>query len=127
VYLVCQKQGVDYVGKRAKAVSSDQNVATPGVTNSVVYSAGINSAGGILTEIGDFINGNCSCSSGSYSCSFVPGAFTSTPSCQITNPNNRDRTVLYPTESTSSLTWVIRTQSGVGVCESVKIFCHGVK
>jgi hypothetical protein len=28
--IICQKQGVDYVGKTAKAVASDQNLATPG-------------------------------------------------------------------------------------------------
>jgi hypothetical protein len=28
--IICQKQGADYVGKTAKAVASDQNVATPG-------------------------------------------------------------------------------------------------
>ena len=36
--LICQKQGVDYVGKTAKAVASDQNVRTPGVTNAVIQS-----------------------------------------------------------------------------------------
>jgi len=127
VNIICQKQGVDYVGKTAKAVASDQSLRTPGVTNAVFYSAGISSAGAILTEIGDFINGNCSCSSGSYSCTFVSGSFTSTPSCQITNPNSRDRNVLYPTESTSSLTWSVLTQAGTGVCEAVKISCHGIK
>jgi hypothetical protein len=38
VNLVCQKQGVDYVGKTAKAVASDQNLRTPGVTNGIVSS-----------------------------------------------------------------------------------------
>jgi hypothetical protein len=30
--IICQKQGADYIGKTAKAVASDQNIATPGVT-----------------------------------------------------------------------------------------------
>ena len=57
--LICQKQGADYIGKTAKAVASDQNLRTPGVTNSVVYSSAISSNGTVSNEIGDFINGNC--------------------------------------------------------------------
>jgi len=32
VEIICQKQGSDYIGKVAKAVASDQSIATPGVT-----------------------------------------------------------------------------------------------
>jgi hypothetical protein len=32
VRIICQKQGVDYIGKTAKAVASDQSIATPGIT-----------------------------------------------------------------------------------------------
>ena len=32
IVVSCQKQGADYIGKTAKAVASDQNIATPGVT-----------------------------------------------------------------------------------------------
>jgi hypothetical protein len=38
--IICQKSGADYIGKTAKAVASDQNLRTPGVTNAVVFSLG---------------------------------------------------------------------------------------
>lgn len=38
INIVCQKQGVDYIGKTAKAVASDQNVRNPGVTNAISFS-----------------------------------------------------------------------------------------
>lgn len=57
--IICQKQGVDYIGKTAKAVASDQNVATPGVTKAVMYSSTIANNGTVSKEIGDMINGNC--------------------------------------------------------------------
>jgi hypothetical protein len=45
-YLSCQKQGVDYVGKTAKAVASDQNVRSIGSTGmdlqSVYFGSGAN-------------------------------------------------------------------------------------
>lgn len=42
ISVVCQKQGSDYIGKTAKAVASDQNIATPGMTKvkSCYYSFG---------------------------------------------------------------------------------------
>jgi hypothetical protein len=43
--LSCQKQGVDYIGKTAKAVSSDQNVKSVGLTGAVVNSCEWTSAG----------------------------------------------------------------------------------
>lgn len=38
IRVICQKQGADYIGKTAKAVASDQNLSTPGLTKAVVYS-----------------------------------------------------------------------------------------
>ena len=36
--ITCQKQGVDYIGKTAKAVASDQNLRTVGIINGEVFS-----------------------------------------------------------------------------------------
>jgi hypothetical protein len=38
VYFSCQKQGVDYIGKTAKAVASDQNTRTSGAVNTELFS-----------------------------------------------------------------------------------------
>lgn len=126
VNIVCQKQGVDYIGKTINAVASDQNLRSPGVTKAVFYSAGLTSAGVPLIEIGDFLNGSCTCATGVFSCSFNTNTWATTPSCQITNPSTRDRTILYPTESTASLSFTVQNTAGTGICEAVKISCHGV-
>lgn len=42
--VICQKQGADYIGKTAKAVASDQNLRSPGVTNGIVLSASVGSS-----------------------------------------------------------------------------------
>jgi hypothetical protein len=44
VNIICQKQGADYIGKTAKAVASDQNLRTPGLTNGIVLSASVGSS-----------------------------------------------------------------------------------
>lgn len=50
--LICQKQGVDYVGKTAKAVASDQNISTPGTIKSTLCSAKISATGVISDQKG---------------------------------------------------------------------------
>ena len=45
VNLICQKQGVDYVGKTARAVSSDQNLRSPGLTKAVINSCAFTNNG----------------------------------------------------------------------------------
>jgi hypothetical protein len=50
--IICQKQGVDYIGKTAKAVASDQNVASPGTIKSTLCSAKISSTGVISNQKG---------------------------------------------------------------------------
>jgi hypothetical protein len=44
-HIICQKQGADYIGKTAKAVASDQNDRTPGITNAVEVSANVTCSG----------------------------------------------------------------------------------
>ena len=122
--IICQKQGVDYVGKTAKAVASDQNMATPGVLKAVFYSAFTSGAGVISNEKGDFLN-TCSCTAGTFTCSFNSNKFSSAPNCLIGNADIRDRYSHSISTSTSSLTW--RLQDGVGnnYCLQQTIQCHG--
>jgi hypothetical protein len=75
-YIICQKQGVDYIGKTAKAVASDQNTRTPSVTNSVIYSAKISTAGAVTNLVGNLFSSSCSLSgtnNNRKTCSFTPG------------------------------------------------------
>lgn len=50
VNIICQKQGVDYIGKTAKAVASDQNIATPGATKIKACYYSFGGAGSTLTS-----------------------------------------------------------------------------
>jgi hypothetical protein len=47
--IICQKQGVDYVGKTAKAVASDQNLSAVGVTKGTMVSFGFGGATELAT------------------------------------------------------------------------------
>ena len=125
--IVCQKQGVDYIGKTAKAVASDQNIRTPGVTKAVFYSAKISSAGAVSDELGDFLSGSCSCATGNYTCTFNTSTFASTPNCGVPSPGTTaDRSAYNVVESTSSVTFRTSNAANTGQCLAVELFCHGV-
>ena len=94
--VICQKQGVDYVGKTAKAVASDQSLRTPGATNVVQYSGFFSSAVNSTTAC---TTGTCAMSggltgsatatfvsTGKYSLAFPVGSFNgnSIVSCAFT-------------------------------------------
>ena len=67
--IICQKQGVDYIGKTAKAVASDQSLRVPGTTNYVTYMASLecdnasqilHQDGNWISSIGNIASGQCS-------------------------------------------------------------------
>ena len=127
----CQKQGVDYVGKTARAVASDQNWRTPGVTNSVVYSASISSTGSISSEFGDFINGNCVVTSTNvFTCSFNSGVFASSPVCQVSaiGVSGSSRSIyIAGVPSSTSVTYLTYNTSGpTAVALNAQLTCHGI-
>jgi hypothetical protein len=129
--IICQKQGVDYIGKTAKAVASDQNLRTPGVTKGVVYSAFIGAAGTIVSELGDFISGSCTVASTNvYTCNFNAGIFASDPFCQLTvmgasGAARNGYIVTNPT--TSSITYLTYNTSGATpTALNAFLTCHGV-
>lgn len=82
--LICQKQGVDYIGKTAKAVASDQNVRSIGSTNvdiqSVYFGGGANcstvcSSGNctICNQVGSKITSVSFVSTGAYNLNGIDG------------------------------------------------------
>jgi hypothetical protein len=129
--VICQKQGVDYVGKTAMAVASDQNLRTPGVTNSVVYSAYIGASGTVVSEIGNLINGNCTVASTNvFTCTFTSGIFASDPVCNLTvmGASGASRSAyIVSSPTTSGLTYLTYNTSGpTAVALNVQLTCHGV-
>jgi hypothetical protein len=124
----CQKQGVDYIGKTAKAVASDQNIRTPGIVKSVLYSAELSASGVVSSERGDFINGNCTNAAPSI-CTFNSGAFASTPNCSVTSNGGTLGTFCQfgAKPSTSSASITCANDSGGNFTTSLikTIICHG--
>lgn len=127
--LFCQKQGVDAIGKTAKAVASDQNDRTPGLTDKVTYYADITGAG-VVTEInGDWLNGNCS-GSGAYACTVNTGIFAAKPyHCEV-NPyanSTTKGTYDYAASSLPTLNYAIRRMSNEVVTAVNHILkCEGI-
>lgn len=129
--LVCQKQGADYIGKTAKAVASDQNLRTPGVTKAVVYSAHISSTGSIVSEFGDFINGSCVVTSTNvFTCSFNSGVFASDPVCQVSvigvSGTSRSIYIAGIPSSTSVSYLTFNTSGPTAVALNAQLTCHGI-
>jgi hypothetical protein len=129
--VVLQKSGADYAGKTAMAVASDQNIRTPGVTNSVVYSAYIAASGTVASEIGNLINGNCTVASTNvFTCTFTSGIFASDPVCNLTvlGASGASRSAYIVTSpTTSGLTYLTYNTSGpTPTALNVQLTCHGV-
>lgn len=80
-HVICQKQGADYIGKTAKAVASDQNLRTPGITNGVEYRARISFDGTILKQEGSWLSSVTNNSTGDATININPGVFQSYPYC----------------------------------------------
>jgi hypothetical protein len=125
--ITCQKQGVDYVGKTAKAVASDQNTRSPGLTNSVIYSAYVTSAGSIPNEYGDFINGTCTVSGNVKTCPL--NGFTSSPICTVNPIEGNTNSVMSKITALSqtSVSFAAIGLSGNAVALDMTLMCHGVK
>jgi hypothetical protein len=117
-HIHCQKQGVDYIGKTAKAVASDQNIRTPGLTKSVLYSAVISTTGVVTVENGEFISGNCTNANPSV-CTFTSNTFQSSPVCSATSNT-------YNTSVTSVATTSTVTLDKTTAAAQINLFCHGV-
>jgi hypothetical protein len=81
-FVTCQKQGVDYIGKTAKAVASDQNLRTPGLTNVKVCGIqGTTGSSTIAQDKGSCVQSASSGGTGVQNITFASGYFSNAPIC----------------------------------------------
>jgi hypothetical protein len=122
-HISCEKTGADAVFKTARAVSSDQNVATPGVTKSTLCSAKISSAGVISDQ-----KGGCfaSCTNATTPvCTFTSNYWVSgqIPNCwmsgQVAGYKGEDTT------TTTTFSGITYNGSTVAISGAREYFCHG--
>jgi len=132
--VICQKQGVDYIGKTAKAVASDQSLRTPGVTNAVINSCKINNNG---TATLDSSSGLCSSwissvsrtSLGSVTINFLANTFLNPPVCTLsthTVGNAIPQRIQSSTASSVIAVFIVPNTAAL-VDVDFNITCHGVK
>lgn len=81
VYLVCEKQGVDYKSSKAYVASGSK------LLNTTVFSAEVSSTGVVSNENVDWINGNCTNASPAV-CTYNTSIFTVAPNCTMTPNSN---------------------------------------
>lgn len=121
--IICQKQGVDYIGKTAKAVASDQNVRTPGVTNAVLMSAKVDGSAVVTNQKGNFIS-SCTGTT-TRTCTFT-SSFLSEPNCLVNCNLNAGGCVSARITTQSSSSVSFETYSTTAVTSNpVILSCHG--
>lgn len=120
------KQAPDYAGKTARAVSSDANIRTPGVTKVVHYSAVVGTTGTVSNEIGDLFNGNCTNADPSV-CTFTT-PFASTPNCRggVNSSAGSFCNAHGETTTTVNLTCTDNAGTTVTTTTAKDIECHGI-
>ena len=133
VYISCQKGPTDFLSKTAKAVASDQNLRTPGITKGVVHSCRVNNNG---TATLDSASGTCSSfissvnrtSAGAVTINFSASSFLLNPICTISNAQSGAYKVcqfdVAPT--TSSALTVCANGVTTPADTAFNIICHGV-
>lgn len=123
MHFICQKQGVDFVSKTAKAVASDQNLRSPGITNSVLCSAKISNTGVITDQQGGCFS---SCTNVTTPvCTFTTNYWASTPNCWVNSTGggfNGDVSV-----TTTSMSGIIYSTSFAAFNAPRNYVCHGIK
>lgn len=128
--LICQKQGVDFVSKTAKAVASDQNLRSPGLTRAVVNSCLWTSAGAFNNPV--MCNAGFSSMSkpatGRYQLNFARTQ-ANDPVCVANNTNvGADRMCNIYSISTSNVTVQCENSSaGTDIDVPGLVICHGVE
>jgi hypothetical protein len=90
------------------------------------FSAKGTSAGVISDDTQDFINGNCSLATSTYTCTFRSGVFTATPTCTVTTVYTSGVIAIpeISAQSASSLQFVTQTVNDVNKAEAFNIICH---
>jgi hypothetical protein len=123
--LTCQKQGADYIGKTAKAVASDQNVATPGTTKSTLCSAEISATGVISNQEGGCFS---SCTNATTPvCTFTTNFWANTPKCWLNATAGVGFTGATTITGTTSMSGAVLNTSGAGISGARTYFCHGAR
>jgi hypothetical protein len=125
--VICQKQGADFVATRTIQGTFSEMVTTPGQVKSGLHSAKLSAAGVVSSENGQFINGNCTCSTGNWTCSFNAGAWSTAPTCIAAGADIYLRYYNTFVTTTSSFTWRLENNAGAGYCLVTSIICHGGK
>lgn len=124
----CRKRGSDYVTKTARAVSSDQNIATPGVTKAVLASAVISTTGVKSQDDSTMLSGNCVTSgSQTFTCPFTTNFWASAPKCWAEPTANTAWESNQASVSTSQVVFNTASNAGAGLFGSFNLFCHGQK
>lgn len=94
-----------------------------GVPNNV-FSAQISSAGVVSAENEDFINGNCTVATATFTCTFVANKFSTTPTCNLlTADSSNGFNPISSGASPSSLTYVTTNAAGVQAAHAVNLIC----
>jgi hypothetical protein len=123
--ITCQKQGVDYIGKTAKAVASDQNLRTPGTANGVIHSFSMSSAGVVSSDFGSLVS-SCNATA-PYTCTFNASKFSSAPNCTCTNKTGNGKGCNVASTSTTNLVMAsFNTATGASEAQPLGVVCHGV-
>lgn len=125
--LICQKQGVDYIGKTAKAVASDQNLRTPGVTDVKVCAIlGTTGTTTVSVNKGSCVSGATTSGTGLQTVNFVSGFFKSNPicTCSVSSLSVGRICSLSATSSSSSIA-TSRSDSNIFVDHTYHMTCIG--
>lgn len=139
IRVICQKQGVDYVGKTAKAVASDQNVRTPGQTNVVHFAVSYGTSGTPCTaspcsidSVGSQVSSVTRTALGIYSVNFVSPLSKVQCAYGTGYGSGGDSTVPYAmttcSSSCSSITFQTRQTNSVGTLKDSfgNLLCTGI-
>lgn len=132
-FVSCQKTGADFIGKTAKAVASDQNVRTGGLTKAVMYSGTF--AIGTSTPLqtyGDWIQSISSSTTGQVTFNFKTNTFASRPTCIITGYKTAGETNSYgcnidiaATNTASAISFRCNQNNATAFNVTADILCHG--
>lgn len=130
VNLICQKQGVDYIGKTAKAVASDQNLRSVGLTRAVVNSCLWTSAGAFNnpTMCGAGFSSMSKPATGRYQLNFARTQLND-PVCVANNTNvGADRMCnIFSLSTTSVVVQCENSSAGTDLDVPGLVICHGVE
>jgi hypothetical protein len=124
--IVCQKQGVDYTGKSAKAVSSDQNVSSPGSLKSALCSFKIATSGVLSNQVGGCM-ASCTPGVGAQICTFSSSYWLDTPNCTGSTTSNGIVFSVASISTTSAQFNSITGASGGPNLQPMNVICNGVR